>query len=238
MKSLLITPLASLASFSMQSRVQFSLRDERGRFDSCSVASSSTHSAPRFAAGVEATPEGFGGGGGGAISASEMVWAPLYAATLAWYMSRRLSQPPTGVPAESSGLAEPVERPVHEGSCSREHSCPTTRPVAQQIQFFSRSSEAYWHCGPKHTCTSPLTSSEKVGFPVKMLRVGFSKSASASAPSEKTSSPVLRSRSTAASSASRNSSSAETSAIARPSRLPTPSHAFPHAFPPHAPFDF
>jgi len=54
--------------------------------------------------------------GVGTISASLMLCASRYAETLALNMSRRRTQPPCGVPAVSSGLAEPVDRPVHAGS--------------------------------------------------------------------------------------------------------------------------
>ena len=111
----------------------------RGRLSS--RGSSSTQLAPRF--------EGRGGGGGfcccggggldggatvSGVRASKpstlMRFASFHACALAANMSRRRTQPPTGVPALSSGLAEVVDRPVHEEVLPRLGSVPTTCPLS------------------------------------------------------------------------------------------------------------
>ena len=152
MKSCSMTQMASAASLSMDSRVQFSLRELRS-FLGAALASghSSTHSAPRFAANALAG----GGAGGATISASDIVWASRYACTLADHMSRRFTHPPTGVPARSSGLALPVDRPVQEGSESPVCSTATTRPEISHMYWFSWLRRTCAHCMPKHACTSP-----------------------------------------------------------------------------------
>ena len=156
--------------------------------------------------------------------------ASIHAFWLAANMSRRFCHPPTGVPAESSGLAEAVERPVHVASVSRVHWVPITIPDTLHTSCLSLSAYTLGQSAPKHTWQSPSGSGTMCGRPRRGLRTRIESPLANRSPVSSSSSEGPSSSPRASSRASSASAkSASMSMAARVGRSTLPSPARPRA---------